>query len=479
MVAFTLNFDSQTPASPIYLQLYGYLKDEIISGRLEPQSKMPSARALSAHLHISRNTVNTAYSQLQAEGYLESIPRSGYYVSHEIDAAFSGFFSDSVPAAMSLQPIQAVENCRYDFRHGKIDSAGFPNQIFRKIINQCLSDETPSWTTYGDPQGEYGLRLEIAKYLRNARGVRCNPEQIVLTSGTQHGLDLICKLIKDTYSEVAIEEPGYLGGRVVLSLNDFKTLPIPLEATGISMTALRDSQARVVLVTPSHQFPKGIIMPVSKRVALLRWAEENNGLILENDYEGEFSYSGKPIPCLQSFDSSGRVIYLCSFSNSLFPSVRTGFIVLPLRLTEKYRSVLGLMEQTVPTLMQKALELFISEGHFERHIRKTKKIYSKKYAVLIEAIQEQLKDKVEIVSNHAGLHVLLKVNNSMTEQELIARANAQGVKIYPSSHYWMKHDAHSEAQVMLGFGTMDERAIVEGITLLRSAWFNNSPPTNQ
>jgi len=294
----------------------------------------------------------------------------------------------------------------------------------------------------------------------------------VLTSGTQMSLDYICRLINHQYQSIAVEEPGYVGAHTIFELNKFKVQPIQLNDDGLDINDLLEKKSRVVLVAPSHQFPFGMTMPVSKRIELLKWAEEKSGIIIENDYEGEFSHSGKPITCLQSFDNRDCVIYLYSFSGSLLPAARMSFFVIPQPLLEDYKQLLGSLEQTVPVYQQKALESFIVEGDWEKHIRRMKKLYKTKFIVLKEAINESMGKHVKIIGNEIGLHVLLSINNGMDEKTLIERASEVGVKVYPTSKFWFDSKNQKSELILLGFGNITKEEIVEGINLLKKAWFD-------
>lgn len=472
MYEFTFQFDLKN-TTPKYQQLYQYIKTEISNGYLAAGTKLPSTRNLCAHLGISRNTVDTAYGQLLAEGYLVSKEKSGYYVSDDILAHI--FTPQEINSALltSVESNETDDNpsVRYDFKYGQIDQNNFPYSIWKKSITQWLTSSKSDGLTYGHRQGELSLRQEITSYIRNARGVKCVPEQIILTSGTQMSLDLICKLLKYEHHSVAVEDPGYIGARTIFCANDYEMVPISLDSAGINLKQLKDSFARLVLVTPSHQFPSGMIMPISRRLELLKWADENDGIIIENDYEGEFSYIGNPIPSLQSHDENGRVVYLYNFSSSLLPSVRTSFFVLPPTLFVKYQELFTSLEQTVPIIEQKAIEYFIAEGAWEKHIRKMKNIYSKKFVTLSEAIQKYMNDRVEIIGNKAGLHILLRVKTHYTEKELIKSAKRAGIRVYPTTQYWLGNPSEEYPLILLGFGGMVISEFDEAIHLLSNVWF--------
>lgn len=472
MYEFTLQFDFKN-STPKYQQLYQYIKGEISNGYLVAGTKLPSTRNLCAHLGISRNTIDAAYGQLLAEGYLVSKEKSGYYVSEDIP--LHQFQTHEVKTDLltsaELNASNNHSNIRYDFKYGQIDQQNFPYSVWKKAVTQWLASSKSAGLIYGHRQGELSLRQEIASYIRNARGVKCTPEQIILTSGTQMSLDLICKLLKHNHHTVAIEDPGYIGARTIFRTNDYEMVPISLDSAGINLDQLSESSVRLTLVTPSHQFPSGTIMPISRRLELLEWADENDGIIIENDYEGEFSYIGNPIPSLQSHDKNRRVIYLYNFSSSLLPSVRTSFLVLPTSLFSKYQELFATLEQTVPIIEQKALEYFIAKGAWEKHIRKMKNIYSKKFIILTDAIRKHMNDHVEIIGNKAGLHILLRVKTHNTEDELIDKAMRFGVRVYPTAHYWLGNPSGEYPLILLGFGGMDVSEFEEALHLLGEAWF--------
>ncbi|WP_312472477.1 PLP-dependent aminotransferase family protein [Neobacillus sp.] len=472
MYEFTFQFDLENTTTK-YQQLYQYIKTEISNGYLAAGTKLPSTRNLCAHLGISRNTVDTAYGQLLAEGYLVSKEKSGYYVSEDMR---THLFTPHEVNSTLLTSAESNKNddhsaLLYDFRYGQIDQTNFPYSVWKKAVTQWLASSKSTGLSYGHRQGESSLRQEIASYIRNARGVKCTPEQIILTSGTQMSLDLICKLLKCVHHSVAIEDPGYIGARTIFRTNGYEMVPIALDSAGINLHQLRDSSVRLTLVTPSHQFPSGMIMPISRRLELLKWADENDGIIIENDYEGEFSYIGNPIPSLQSHDENGRVIYLYNFSSSLLPSVRTSFLVLPPALFVKYQELFASLEQTVPIIEQKAIEYFIAEGAWEKHIRKMKNIYSKKFVILTEAIRKHMNDRVEIIGNKAGLHILLRVKTHNTEENLIENAKRAGIRVYPTTQYWLGNPSGEYPLILLGFGGMDVSEFDEAIHLLSNVWF--------
>lgn len=456
-----------TRSTPLYIQLYEYIKNEIQSGRIGAGTKLPSRRKLSSYLGISLNTIESAYQQLNAEGYVNSKSRKGVFVnqleeemirSHSLDMPYRREKNDE-------------KQYRIDFNHGKVDLNHFPFSIWRKLAQRNLYIEERELFLSGDPQGEVLLREEIASYLFQSRGVRCSPDQVIIGAGTQYLIGLLSLVIgkAPTYS---MEDPGFYRIRTVLVDQGVGVRYIPLDEEGISIKHLNDSNARIVYVTPSHQFPNGNIMPVKRRMELLKWAKERNGYIIEDDYDGEFRHVGKPIPSLQGMDVLGRVIYLGTFSKSLIPSLRISYMILPPELARKYhREKFNLYKQTVSRLNQNTLYQFMHDGHWERHLNKMRVIYRRKHAVLLAAIETNFHNRVSVIGDKSGLHILLEVHNDMSEAELIQAAAMKEIKVYPTSIYHQNIDKGQQHEILLGYGGLTESQIEEGIGLLKKAWF--------
>ncbi|HJV44241.1 MAG TPA: PLP-dependent aminotransferase family protein [Bacillota bacterium] len=456
---------------PLYIQLYEYMRNEIKCGKILPLSKLPSQRKLAEYLKISRNTVDAAYQQLIAEGYIQAEARKGLFVVELKNEQFLINHKDehAIVESCNMHNKQP-STIRFDFKHGDIDLKHFPYEVWRKITMQMLYSDQSHLLLIGEPQGEATLRQFIAEYLYQSRGVQCSAEQIIIGAGTQFLVSLLCCMI-GRQTSYAIEEPGFHRIRFVLKDYGAEIKPIPLDDKGISMTELRKSGAKVAYVTPSHQFPLGTVMPISRRMELIEWARQENGFIIEDDYDGEFRYQGKPIPSLQGLDSHGNVIYMGTFSKSLIPSIRLGYIVLPPVLLAKYKEKFTVYKQTVSRLHQHTLKLFIENGHWERHLNRVRNIYKKRCAVLLTAIKNIMGEQVRVIGAETGLHVLLEPNSKMSEKELIESAMKEGVKVYPVSIYYENPASIKHTMVLLGFAGLDENQIYEGITLLRRAWF--------
>lgn len=470
-----LHRDSKTP---LYAQLYHYIKKEIETGNVPSGELLPSIRRLSLHLQISKNTVEGAYQQLLAEGYVESIPRVGLKVlkleepfASNTDKRISSY--DKVTEREKRKPGPKMSGTQiYDFVYGDVDVEHFPKQWWKKYIQEAFEDETGDVFMYGDPLGDFGLREELSSYLLQSRGVHCHPEQIVITPGTQHAISLLCQLLSLYGLPVAIEEPGYDGVRSVFINQGCSIEPIPLEKDGIDLSILHSSKANLVYVTPSHQLPQGMILPIQKRLELLQWAEKNRGYILEDDYDSEFRYQGQPIPALKALDKKENVIYLGTFSKCFLPAARVSYLVLPPKLAETYKKKFHNYNQASSPIIQKALYLFMKSGDFERHIRRMKKVYQAKHQTLMKSLKEFFNDQIEVIGERSGLHVLMKVKGR-SEQQLIAQAMHHQVKVYSLSKFSYSSVTDC-AMIMLGFGKLSEEEIAEGVRRLHKAWMNES-----
>jgi GntR family transcriptional regulator / MocR family aminotransferase len=469
MMEITIVLD-HTSREPLYLQLYQFIKNEILAGRIEPESKLPSKRKLAVHLDISQTTVETAYEQLLAEGYVESVPRKGIYVKNLKSDLFPNVNERGNP--QKKKGNEPSDSFIVDFSHGKIALESFPHSIWRRLTVQSLYEEESALFFNGERQGEGALREQLAHYLYQSRGVRCTPEQIIIGAGTQYLIHLLTMII-GRESVFSMEDPGFHRIRETFKDQGVLLKPIPLDQNGININLLYESGAEVTYVTPSHQFPIGMVMPINRRMELLQWAYEREAYIIEDDYDGEFRYKGKPIPSLQGLDTNGRVVYLGTFSKSLIPSLRISFMVLPMSLLEKYNKHFSIYKQTVSRLHQHTLEQFMKNGHWERHLNRMRTVYRKKQQKLIQSIEKFLGKQVEVVGDESGLHILLKVNTHSSETKLIEQAAQLGVKVYPTSVYYQIAGSFQNPMILLGFGGVPEKEIEKGIQLLREAWFES------
>ncbi|CAM4028841.1 PLP-dependent aminotransferase family protein [Cohnella lubricantis] len=478
-------FDILLPSEsgqPLYRQIYLRIREQIRQGGIPDGTRLPSIRALQSQLNISKTPIETAYQMLTAEGYVVSKPRSGLIVANphkpsstseaEADRQPSGRPQPGASSPPKREAVRRPANGhRIDFDPAALDPDAFPVRIWSQMLKQALDDHAGAIGQYGDPRGEPELRLAVADYLRHSRGVNCSPEQIVIGSGMAYSISILAKLLQDVRC-VAFEEPGYSLVRDQFQLSGKEIIPIPVGGQGLQLAALEASEAELVYVTPSHQFPTGSIMPYPERERLLKWAAARNAYIIEDDYDGEFRYQGKPIPSLQSLDAHGRVIYIGTFSKALTPAIRINYMVLPPKLIEHLTAMPHELVFAPSRVEQWAMYAFIAQGHWYRHIRRTRSLYRLKHQHLIALIHEYLGGQVEITGQNAGLHIQLSVKLLQTSEQLVERAAGEGVQVYDWRRMWLdrrQRDA-GDPRLYMGFAGLSLQAMETGIRLLQKAW---------
>ncbi|WFA06217.1 PLP-dependent aminotransferase family protein [Bacillus sp. HSf4] len=450
---------------PLYQQLYTFFKNEIHSGHIQPGTKLPSKRALSRHLNVSQTTVEHAYDQLTAEGYLITKPRKGWYAA-EADGDFQAF-SPPPPFETAEEEAPLSEEV-IDFHHGHVDLSSFPISAWKKTLAKTIDISSAELFQSGPPAGDLSLRKMIAVYLRESRGVVCSPEQIIVGAGTPILLQFLCRLFPRG-AAVGFENPGFHRSKSVLQTGGLRVIPTAVDDSGICVNELAQHQPALAYVTPSHQFPLGMIMPVGRRMKLLDWATSRGAYIIEDDYDGEFRYAGQPIPSLHGLDQNDRVIYMGTFSKSLIPSLRVSYMVLPLPLAEKGHELASLYKHTVSRHLQQAIAKFMENGEYQRHINRMRTLYRKKRKTLLEAVKRELGGYAAIKGENAGLHIILEIQGEQSEERLILKALEEGVKVYPASVSYAAPPQNTA--VLLGFGGLSEEEIALGIKRLQKAWF--------
>lgn len=464
MYELTIDLDMSSK-SPLYEQIYHFIKEEIKTGRIECKTKLPSTRALAEYLQISRSTVDMAYTQLISEGYVESVPYKGYYVS-EISLLYN---IGAVEERKQAEEIIEQEEDLIDFSPWGIDLGSFPFNAWRKITKNLLSADNKELFAAGNSIGEPELRNTLASYLYEARGVRCNPERIIVGAGMEYLLMLLNQLF-DEKPVIAMENPTYMQAYNVFKKNGNLILPIDMDRNGMKMRELRESEADIAYVMPSHQFPLGVVMPIKRRIELLEWTNQSKGrYIIEDDYDSEFRYLGKPIPALQGVDNSQKVIYMGTFSKSIAPSIRLGYMVLPEELHKRFKEEIGFYSPTVSKIDQFIVNEFINKGYFERHLNKMRSNYKAKHDLIVSLLKEW-RDMVRISGENSGLHVLINVNNAMSEEQLVWKARNAGVRVHGISEYFIKKRSYYKGTILLGFASLSEDEIREGIERLKKAW---------
>ncbi len=451
----------------LYEQLYEYIREEIRTGGLLPDERLPSARFLSDSLQVSRTTVDMAYGQLVAEGYLTARPKSGYFVNATEGLCDTGMTAGEKKRQVREEPESAF--C-YDFSPTAIDMTHFPYATWKKITKNILVDAKSRMFALGEPQGDEELRTTICRYLHGSRGVNCEPEQIIVGAGNDFLLLLLEKLL-GRHVPIAMENPTYVRAYRIFHSFAYPIFLVPMDEKGLRVDKLRESGAQAAYVMPSRQYPTGISMPIGRRMELLGWAAEAGGrYLIEDDYDSEFRYKGKPLPSLQASDSMGRVIYLGTFSKSIAPAIRVSYMVLPYPLLEKYRLECGFISSTVSRIDQTILNEFIRDGYFERYLNKMRKVYRAKHDLLLGELKGWEKD-FDISGENAGLHVLLADKRGRDEESLVRQAAEADVKVYGMKAFCMEEQRRdAPATLILGYGSLSELEIKEGIAALKKAW---------
>ncbi len=409
---------------PLYLQLYQHLAREIQQGRPGAGKKLPSKRRLCTMLGVSMSTVEGAYSLLLAEGYVRSLPRSGYVAAQLHDVQ-----TQPVPDLPPAPPPSS--QWLYDCSTSAVDTTAFPFSSWARI-NKDAVYQNPGLLQPGHPQGDEPLRVALAGLLAQYRGVCCSPEQIVVGAGADYLLSLLLQLFP-LGSTVALEDPGYPTAWSAVERHGHRPVSVPVDQDGMNPQALEQSGATLAYVTPSHQFPLGVTMPVERRSRLLRWAgQAPDRYLLEDDYDSEFRYASRPIPALQGLDHGGKVIYLGTFSRSIAPAIRVAYLILPPQLLARYRQVFPQSACTVSRFEQETLRQFLVQGLYSRHLRRSGNLYRRKCLIFTQALESC--GNLALTGQNAGLHFLLTAPH-LTEPEMVERTAERGICVYPLSRY--------------------------------------------
>jgi GntR family transcriptional regulator/MocR family aminotransferase len=418
-------------AVPLYLQLYAHIKSSVLDGSIQPMEKLPSLRSLSKSLGLSLTTVELAYSQLLVEGYIFSKPQSGYFVN-QISAGMGSVrrTADSGSQETAAFRQDALSG---DFEgNGYYDMSCFDFVKWKKCINQVLTEYPHLLLREGDSKGEKALRQEISRYLYQARGVTCTPDQIVIGAGTQQIMGQLCTiLIKLGMKHVTLEEPGYLPVRNIFRDRDFAMTFVPVGRDGIDISKLPANIRSAVYVSPSNQFPTGSVMPIGRRYELLDWAMKNNSIIIEDDYDSELRYFGKPIPSLQGLDHDQRVVYLGSFSTTLFPSIKISYMVLPPDMAAVFETFKGDYTQTCSKTEQLTLAIYMSKGLYQTNIKKLRTLYSQKLQSALTILNRRGADFIRPVNSSSGINMLISVKSIKPAARLCHEAGELGISTLP------------------------------------------------
>lgn len=461
--------------------LYTEIRSAILDGRLKPGMRLPSTRSLARQYDLSRGTVTAAFDQLQAEGYTTSQPGSGTFVAfglpdHSIVAKPNQLAPDLRPstAGLSNRVLEMIDGIRLlpashtigkAFRNYEPAVDLFPVNLWARVAGRVLRRAPRSMYGQGNTAGYQPLRKAIAEYVGSARGVRCDASQVIITSGAQQGLDLVSRILCDPGDQVLVEDPCYPGARATLRAAGVKLIPLPVDREGLKVEAARKyGTARMVYTTPANQFPLGVTMSLDRRLALLQWAVDTGAWIIEDEYDAEYRYYGRPVAALQSLDQSGCVVYVGTFTKMLFNALRMGFLVLPERLVTAFEAVRSFLDRHPPTLDQAILAEFILDGHFGHHVRRMRQTYAERISVLTEASRREMSGLIEVEHAAAGMRTVGWIRTGASDTEIAQRARARGLELSALSDFTICHA--QPAALMLGFAGCNASELRRGVGVL-------------
>jgi len=465
-------------------QLAGALRRLIETGDLAPGTRLPPTRSAAEALGVSRNVVVLAYEQLQLEGYLTARVGAGTWVPESLpahllspgrprgggarqEAGGPARLSDRGRRMAEAAPEGLLDGGRPGlFRPGAVAAELFPARTWARLSGRVWRRDGPALVPYGSPLGYRPLREQLTDHLARRRGVRCDPGRIVITTGSQHALNLLVQLLLDPGDSVGVEDPGYLGIRAALRFGGVEAVPVPVDADGLDVSDLevRATAPRMLYTTPSHQYPLGVTLPLERRLRLIEWAGSEDAWIVEDDYDSEFRYESRPLPALQGLDREGRVLYVGTFSKVLAPSLRLGFVVLPMALVESFASSMAsqLYHPSIP--LQATLAEFMAEGHMERHLSRLRGHYAARWGALKEALDARLGSRLEVLPGAAGLHLTVVLDPDMDDREVARVAGERGLQAPPLSQFHL--DGTKRPGLLLGFGGSEPGQLREGVDIL-------------
>jgi GntR family transcriptional regulator / MocR family aminotransferase len=465
-------------------EIYRQIRQAILDGRLRPGERLSPTRELADALAVSRSTVTVAYENLLAEGFATSHTGAGTFVSHHFEPKHPASKARrptvraikvrDVWETISLPPPAFFHGTRFDFRTGFTDASLFPHRAWRRVVARALRSREMEASTYQPPAGNPDLRAAIARHIGVSRSVSASPDDVIVTNGTQQALDIVGRVLLEPGDVVAIEDPGYRTPRSLFQALGARVIGVPVDGEGLVVDAL-PAGAKVVYVTPSHQYPLGVAMSLSRRRALLAWAERNNAVVVEDDYDSEFRFGDRPLEPLQTLDSIGRVVYVGSFSKTLLPTLRLGFMIAPQSLREAAHKAKHVTDWHTATIAQSALAQFIDEGAFARHIRRIGRTYGERRDMLIAAITRDFSDHLDLVPSSTGLHIAAYARRASVDDigAIASRAFDLGVAVQRMSLFQV--DGKPRAGILLGYAAIDTARIAEGLRRLRKCFDERVP----
>ncbi len=489
---FPITLDSQS-AIPLHRQLYDEIRRSILSGRLPAGQRVPSTRALSESLGISRATVTLAYDYLLDEGYLQSSLGSGTYVCRQLpDELLKPAVSSRAPGkrTKTTEELKVKGLSRYggflkdrpwlevtgeepeiQFSFGRPDIHAFPLREWQQLMNHHLKER--KFSLLDNPSNAAGylpLREAIAEHLAKARALRCSAKQIIIVNGSQQAIDLVNRLFVDRGDFVGIEEPGYMGAKKAFEVQGAKLVGFPVDSQGLMVDKLRDPSLpalKLLYVTPSHQFPTGVVLSLPRRLELIARARQTGMVIVEDDYDSEYRYTGRPVPALAGLEHGESVIYIGTFSKVLFPALRLGYLVVPNTMAELFARAKWLCDRHSPLLEQQVLADFISTGQFERHVRKMRRLYEERRKHVISALRSSFANTIEILGDNAGINILVRFRRPVDDEITLKAARELGVGLIRTSNFYLQQPPGGE--FLLNYGGLSHEEIEEGIRRLAVA----------
>ncbi len=467
--------------APVFRQIYLQVRSAILSGKFRPGTKLPSTRELSVQLGVSRSAVVSSFEQLLAEGYASARKGAGTYIASDLPEPFGaihdhrkrqipvGKITTSAPDLGDFVDVTTQSDER-PFNLGRTLIDARTAELWRKLSARTLRSFGRHHLGYADPHGMLELRKCVCDYLQAARAVRCEPEQVIITAGTQQALDIVIRVLHGPDDEVWIEDPGYSLTRLALVAAGAKVRPIPVDQYGINVAEgiRRAPRARAVFITPSHQFPKGVVLSMARRLELLAWARESGAWIVEDDYASEFRYGGRPLAALQGLDEAERVIYTGTLNKALFPGLRLGYAVVPLSLMRSFVTARYLMDRQPSGLCQAVVALFMEEGHFAAHIRRMRELYRGQRDALVNAIRRRLADDLTVDPPDQGMHLVAYTRRGLSDVTIERAAREQGVIVRAMSRLYV--EAPPRSALMLGFSGYPRQTIAPAIARFARAF---------
>jgi GntR family transcriptional regulator/MocR family aminotransferase len=460
-------------------EIYRQLRQAIVDGRLRAGERLPPTRELANRLSVSRTTVTVAYDRLSASGFVTTRVGAGTFVQNGVRTGAADSRSAQRVAAEALRPREVWDSvpvirpfeppARFDFRSGVPDATLFPWQRWRRLVSNELKRRDRLIGIYADPAGDTDLREAVARHIGVSRGIEASADDIIITSGTQQALDLLAKVLVEPGETVALEDPGYAPARWLFRSHGMRVAGVPVDGDGLIVDAL-PADVRMVYTTPSHQYPLGVAMALDRRMALLGWAARHNAAIIEDDYDSEFRYGGRPIDPLKTLDRDGRVIYIGSFSKTLLPALRMAFLLVPPSIREAVQRAKFMADWHSPLITQRALARFIDDGDFARHVRRMNRIYHARHEKIVEILVRDFADLLEVIPSSAGLHISAFARGPDRDDIPATRQRAAEADVAVQDLGRMAHEPPGRPGLLLGYGAIATSRIAEGLRRLRASF---------